>query len=103
MGRALRSRMELSVTGGVSAAIVRRAEWQMQMLKYLVILAAAAVLDSCSLNLLAPKYTVGGTVTGVVGTGLVLQVNSGDNLGIVTQGSFTFGSSIAKGDTYTVT
>ena len=75
----------------------------MQMLKYLVILAAAAALDSCSLNLLAPKYTVGGTVTGVVGTGLVLQVNSGDNLGIVTQGSFTFGSSITKGDTYTVT
>jgi 6-phosphogluconolactonase (cycloisomerase 2 family) len=80
----------------------------MKLLKYLAILAAAGALDSCSLNLLAPKYTVGGTITGLTGTGLagaglVLQVNSGDNLSIVQNGSFTFGSSIAKGDTYTVT
>ena len=53
----------------------------MQMLKYLAILAAAAALDSCSLNFLA-KYTVGGTITGLVGTGLVLQINSGDNLAV---------------------
>lgn len=44
-----------------------------------------------------PQYTVGGTVTGLSGSGLVLQDNGGNNLSITTSGSFTFsGSAIGR-------
>ena len=48
------------------------------------------------------KYTVGGTVAGLVGAGLVLQDNSGDDLPVTGNGSFTFATSVASGATYTV-
>lgn len=70
------------------------------MLKYLVVLAAAGALSSCLLDV---KYTVGGTVTGLTGTGLVLSVNSGNNLSVAANGTFVFGSGVVKGDTYSVT
>jgi len=72
----------------------------MTALKCLTILAAAAGLSSCLLDV---KYTVGGTVTGLTGTGLVLAVNSSDNLTVEANGSFIFSSGVAKGDAYTVT
>ncbi|MDP9339515.1 MAG: kelch motif-containing protein [Acidobacteriota bacterium] len=49
------------------------------------------------------SFTVGGTVTGVVGTGLVLQDNAGDNLTITANGSFTFATPVATGSSYSVT
>ncbi|HXX14132.1 MAG TPA: hypothetical protein VEJ47_04455 [Candidatus Eremiobacteraceae bacterium] len=36
------------------------------------------------------EYTIGGTVSGLTGTGLVLQDNGGDNLSISGNGNFTF-------------
>jgi 6-phosphogluconolactonase len=48
-------------------------------------------------------YTVGGTVSGLSGTGLVLQINSGNSLSVAAAGSFTFGSSVVSGSTYNVT
>ena len=51
----------------------------------------------------APTFTVGGSVSGLVGTGLVLQNNGGNNLSITGNGTFTFSSAIASGATYTVT
>ena len=47
-------------------------------------------------------YTIGGTVTGLSGTGLVLQNNGGNNLSIGANGSFTFSAAIASGATYSV-
>ncbi|MEP7043213.1 MAG: choice-of-anchor Q domain-containing protein [Dokdonella sp.] len=47
-------------------------------------------------------YTVGGTVNGLVGSGLVLQQNGGDDMTIATNGSFTFPTSLADGSTFTV-
>src|SRR5258708_13169932 len=47
-------------------------------------------------------YTIGGTVTGLTGTGLVLQDNGGDNLSITGNTAFTFKTSIAKGLPYNV-
>ena len=47
-------------------------------------------------------YTVGGTVTGLTGTGLILQDNGGDNLSITGNTSFTFATKIAKGLPYNV-
>jgi 6-phosphogluconolactonase len=48
-------------------------------------------------------YTIGGTVTGLRGSGLVLQDNSGDNLSISSSGSFVFTSGIDQGGAYSVT
>ena len=49
------------------------------------------------------SFTVGGTVTGVVGTGLVLQNNGGDNLTVTANGAFTFATPVATGGPYSVT
>jgi hypothetical protein len=49
--------------------------------------------------------TVGGTITGLLGTGLVLQDNGGNNLTVTGSGTvnFTFTNSLATGATYNVT
>ena len=48
-------------------------------------------------------FTMGGTISGLSGTGLVLQDNGGDNLSISASGSFTFKTSLASGAKYAVT
>lgn len=48
-------------------------------------------------------YTIGGTVTGLSGTGLVLQNNGGDNLSVAGNGNFTFNTSMASSSAYAVT
>ncbi len=50
-----------------------------------------------------PTYTVSGTVSGLSGTGLVLQDNGGDNLPIPANGAFTFSTRITSGNAYSVT
>lgn len=54
--------------------------------------------DTC-----VPSFTIGGTVTGVDGTGMVLQNNGGDDLSISEDGAFTFATAIGSGDDYEVT
>ncbi len=56
------------------------------------------VAVTCSVN----AYTVGGTVTGLVGT-LVLQNNGGDDLTLTDNGAFTFVTKVAEGSGYAVT
>jgi Galactose oxidase, central domain/Kelch motif len=56
------------------------------------------VTVSCVLS-----YTIGGNVTGVVGTGLTLQNNGGDNLAITANGAFTFKTQLPTGTAYAVT
>src|ERR1700730_8193862 len=46
--------------------------------------------------------TIGGTVTGLTGTGLVLQNNAGDNLTVTANGPFTFKTALTTGKAYTV-
>jgi len=48
-------------------------------------------------------FSVGGTVTGLEGRGLVLQINAGDDLAVSDNGSFTFPDALADGSPYTVT
>lgn len=48
-------------------------------------------------------YSIGGNVTGLTGTGLVLQDNGGDNLSVSAAGSFTFATKLASGASYSVT
>jgi hypothetical protein len=51
----------------------------------------------------ATTYTVGGTVSGLVGTGLVLRNNGGDDLAVSSNGTVTFATSLSSGATYGVT
>jgi len=51
----------------------------------------------------APKFTIGGTVTGLAGSGLVLQNNAGDDLAVGADGSFSFATSLDDGADYGVT
>ena len=51
----------------------------------------------------AGSLGVGGTVSGLLGTGLVLQDNGGDNLAVSGNGTFTFAKKLAKGASYSVT
>jgi hypothetical protein len=48
------------------------------------------------------SYTIGGTVSGLSGT-LVLQNNGADDLSLTNNGSFTFATRIADGESYDVT
>jgi 6-phosphogluconolactonase (cycloisomerase 2 family) len=66
-----------------------------------VLMTAAA--GALALTACGPKYTVGGTLTGLGGSGLVLQDNAGDDLSIDANGSFAFSTGIAKGGAYAVT
>jgi subtilisin-like proprotein convertase family protein len=50
-----------------------------------------------------PGFTVGGNVTGLVGSGLVLQNNGGDDLAIAADGSFTFSTYLDDLDPFSVT
>lgn len=61
--------------------------------------ANVTVAVTCATNV----YTVGGTVSGLAGSGLQLQLNGGDNLSVTANGSFTFASAIADGSVYAVT
>jgi large repetitive protein len=58
-----------------------------------------SIAVTCSTN----KYYVGGTVTGLAGTGLVLQNNGGDNLAVTSNGTFTFAAPITSGTAFDVT
>ncbi len=49
------------------------------------------------------EHTIGGTVSALSGSGLVLQNNGSNNLAVTANGSFTFSSKIAAGSTYSVT
>lgn len=48
-------------------------------------------------------FTIGGTVTGLSGIGLVLRNNAGDDLTIASNGAFTFATPVAGGAAYAVT
>ncbi len=49
------------------------------------------------------SYTIGGDVTGLTSSGLVLQVNGGQDLAIAADGAFTFADPIDSGAIYRVT
>ncbi len=63
--------------------------------------AAANVM--VQVNCSTGTFTVGGQVTGLTGSGLVLQNNGGDNLTVNQTGTFTFGTPVVTGSPYSVT
>jgi len=64
--------------------------------------AAALALSGCPIAGGA-KYTVGGTVTGLSGSGMVLQLNGGDSLSFSASASFVFGTRLDNNAAYSVT
>ncbi len=50
-----------------------------------------------------PSYSVGGSVTGLTGSGLILQNNAGNDLPISADGSFTFPAKLVSGAAFAVT
>ncbi len=48
-------------------------------------------------------YSIGGNVTGLSGTGLVLQNNGGNNLAVNANGAFIFSTPLAAATAYNVT
>jgi kexin len=64
---------------------------------------ASANVTNISISCATRSFTVGGTVSGLMGSGLVLQNNGGNNLPIGGNGAFTFSTPIVSGATYAVT
>jgi hypothetical protein len=64
---------------------------------------AAANVSNVAVTCATGAFALRGSVTGLAGTGLVLQNNGGDDLAIATNGEFSFPSPIASGATYSVT
>src|SRR5512140_499612 len=62
------------------------------------LLAVASLLGACN-----PTFAVGGAVTGLAGTGLVLQNNAGDDLAVTGNGSFAFATPARDKGAYAVT
>jgi subtilisin family serine protease len=59
-----------------------------------------SVVVSCATN----SYTIGGTITGLTGSGLVLRNNGGNDLPVAAGAtSFTFSAPVASGSTYAAT
>ncbi|MDB4938741.1 MAG: hypothetical protein JWP87_5713 [Labilithrix sp.] len=64
---------------------------------------ATANVTSIVVNCATNKFSVGGTVAGLAGTGLVLQDNAGDDVTVGANGSFAFPTAIADTGSYAVT
>ncbi|HZT63005.1 MAG TPA: S8 family serine peptidase, partial [Burkholderiales bacterium] len=75
----------------------------------LVALIAAACLNACGGgggggdNAPTPTFTVGGTVSGLTGAGLVLELNGGSDLNVAADGPFNFPGPVPAGTGFIVT
>ncbi|MGY6554696.1 MAG: hypothetical protein ACXIUM_09255, partial [Wenzhouxiangella sp.] len=58
-------------------------------------------VDTIEVNCITDTFTIGGTVSGLAGTGLVLVNNDEDELAVETDGSFTF-PALPDGSSYEV-
>jgi hypothetical protein len=63
----------------------------------------ATVIDAGPADTGPTTFTIGGSVTGLVGTGLVLQNDGGDSLTLSAPGPFTFATRLTSGSPYSIT
>jgi 6-phosphogluconolactonase (cycloisomerase 2 family) len=63
----------------------------------------SANVTDVAVNCATSTFTVSGTVSGLAGSGLILQDNAGDDLPIPANGNFSFATAVASGATYAVT
>ncbi len=64
---------------------------------------AAANVTNVRVQCVTVEFTLGGTVSGLLGSGLVLQNNAQDDLAIAADGPYTFKTSLRTGTPYSVT
>ena len=64
---------------------------------------ASSNVSTVTVTCVTNTFLVGGTVTGLAGTGLVLQNNAADNLARAADGAFTFATAVTSGGAYNVT
>ena len=64
---------------------------------------AAANITGVAVACVTNTYAVGGSVTGLVGAGLVLENNGTDDVSVTASGSFAFANLVASGNAYAVT
>jgi len=64
---------------------------------------ATSNVTSVAVTCSTGSFNVGGTVAGLLGSGLVLRNNGGDDLPIASNGSFTFATALASGTAFEVT
>jgi hypothetical protein len=60
-------------------------------------------INNVAVSCVTTEFSVGGTVSGLTGTDLILQNNGADDLAIASDGSFTFATSVPTGMGYNVT
>lgn len=63
---------------------------------------AGADVKTVSIYCVTNQYRIGGTVSGLNGSGLALKNNGGDSLSIASNGTFTFATSLFDGADYAV-
>ena len=68
----------------------------------LLLMVSVLFFTSCGGESLTDNYKVGGLVTGLAGSGLVLSLNDGEQLTISSNGPFVFETGVWKGGSYTV-
>jgi 6-phosphogluconolactonase (cycloisomerase 2 family) len=69
----------------------------------LIVIVSISLLASCGGDNSTPQYTVGGSVSGLIGSGLMLQNNGGSDLAVSANGSFVFSAAVTSGSAYAVT
>ena len=70
--------------------------------KFVWAIGLVAILSSCGTSP-GYNYTISGTVSGMIGSGLVLQDNGGDNRTITGNGAFSFNTALTSGTAYSIT
>lgn len=63
---------------------------------------AGGNVTNITIDCVSSSFTVGGTVSGLAGTGLELQLNGDDDLPIASNGTFTFATPVPSGSQYRV-
>jgi len=64
---------------------------------------ASANVSNVNVTCVTSDFSVGGTVSGLIGSGLALQLNAGPPLTVSTNGAFTFPTTLGDGASYVVT
>jgi 6-phosphogluconolactonase len=62
----------------------------------------AGTVDNITVVCVVSQFTVGGSISGLLGTGLILRDNSGDDLPVSSNGAFVFTNPVASGGAYSV-
>lgn len=64
---------------------------------------ASGNVSNVAVNCTTNTYAIGGTVSGLAGSGLVLRNNGGNDLAVNANGGFNFTTAVASGGAYSVT